>query len=93
MFLYRRLQRYLFNDKKRLLNERYSLASRDGQRRAFPRAEVISIVFTDPRFRHSLKPGLDSGLWTLDSRLFGRGDIVAQHSALKQCFRGSGGFY
>ena len=35
MFLYRR----------RLQSESYSLASRGGQRRAHPRAEVMSIVF------------------------------------------------
>ena len=33
------------NDKKSLLSESYLLASRDGQQRAHPQAEVISIVF------------------------------------------------
>ena len=31
-----------------LLSESYSLAGRDGQQRAHPRAEVISIVFINP---------------------------------------------
>ena len=33
------------NNKKSLLSESYSLASRDGQQRVHLRAEVISIVF------------------------------------------------
>ena len=45
MFLYRRLQRQFLNGKKRLPRESYSLASRDGQGRVLPRAEVVSIVF------------------------------------------------
>ena len=38
----------LENDKKPLLRESYSLAGRDGQQIAHPRAELISIVFINP---------------------------------------------
>ena len=54
MFLYRRLWREVLNDKKPLLSESLSLASRDGQQRVHPRAEVISIVFINSgRYRYT----------------------------------------
>ena len=48
VFISSTLESFSVNDKKPLLSESYSLAGRDGQQRAHPRAEVISIVFINP---------------------------------------------